>query len=250
MGACCCKDLSTDSRSHRTKSYLAQERLQQQQNGRGPASHPHISYNSTASAGRSPQHFSSPVHGAAGPHKLNSNAAVPPCQIAKSTNPKAKPDTLLGDCGDSHRKSKAVVNVNTANVHELCVLEGVTPSLANSIVDYRCINGYLESVEDLLNVPGMTLEGLQTIQNNIKCDVPLSKAEQGRKPKAGQQRKGRKGAPHHLELGAFQEEKQNQPLPARKTVRLASWNLKCFSSAKAADPSVMEVVCLTILNHR
>ena len=255
MGGSCCKDVSTDSRSRCTESYLAQERLDLQRNERGPASHPH-SYNSTASAAgqsQSPQHPSSPLHGGTHPHKLNSDAAVPPSPHKPHSNQNTKPDTLLGDSNGSLEGPKAVVNINTANVHELCVLQGVTRPLANSIVDYRCTHGYLESVQDLLNVPGMTVEGLQIIQTNIECDVPLSKVERGKGPQkhaTGEHKKGRKGAPHHLELGALQEEGPRQPLPAGKAVRLATWNLKCFKSTKAADLSVLEVVCLTILNHR
>ena len=47
------------------------------------------------------------------------------------------------------------INLNTATVHELRILQGIGEVAANSIVGYREENGGFESVEDLMNVKGI-----------------------------------------------------------------------------------------------
>ena len=235
MGGSCCKDVSTDSRSRR---YLEQERLQPRRSEKGKV--------------RSPQHYFplvAPRHSNGANHS-NSPAAQPPTshpQSLSSTHPKR---ALGGDHNYEHEtKPSVVINVNTANVYELCALKGVTPQLANSIVDYRCTQGNFRSVADLSNVPGITPEVLQAIQKKytIECVLPPSKSKMGRK---GQKNNRKKSVPDYLESHATQGEKPRWPGSTGKTIRVATWNLKCFSSEKAADSSVMEIVCQTILNHK
>jgi len=47
------------------------------------------------------------------------------------------------------------VNINTGGVADLDQLPGVGPSLAQSIIAYRDANGPFESLEELLQVPGI-----------------------------------------------------------------------------------------------
>lgn len=47
------------------------------------------------------------------------------------------------------------ININTASADELQLLNGVGPSTANAIVQYREQNGAFASVEDLVNVKGV-----------------------------------------------------------------------------------------------
>lgn len=47
------------------------------------------------------------------------------------------------------------ININTASADELQLLNGVGPSTANAIVDYREQNGAFASVEDLVNIKGI-----------------------------------------------------------------------------------------------
>lgn len=242
MGGSCCKDVSTDSRSRR---YLERERLKPQRNEKGQVG-------DYLTVSPSPQHYF-PMVASDGAHHSNSPAAEPPTshpQSLSSIHPKQR--ALGGDHSyELETKPSVVVNVNTANVHELCVLKGVSPQLANSIVDYRCTRGHFRSVVDLSNVAGITPEILQAIQKKyaIECDLPQSKPKRGRK---GQENNRGKSASDHLESNATAEEKPRRPGPGStgKAIRIASWNLKCFSSEKAADFSVMEIVCLTILNHK
>lgn len=238
MGGSCCKDVSTDSRSRR---YLEREKLKPQRNEKGQVG-------DYLTVSPSPQHYFPMVASpqSDGAHHSNSPAAESPTshpQSLSSTHPKR---ALGGDHSyELETKPSAVVNVNTANVHELCVLKGVTPQLANSIVDYRCTQGRFRSVADLSNVPGITPEVLQAIQKKyaIECDLPQSKPKRGRK---GQENNRGKSTSDHLES----QPRRPGSTGKLEAIRIASWNLKCFSSEKAADSSVMEIVCLTILNHK
>jgi len=70
--------------------------------------------------------------------------------------------TLSGGVGPSTEPHP--VNINTATAAELETLPHIGPGLARQIVDYREAYGPFQSVEDLLNVPGIgpsTLEELR-----------------------------------------------------------------------------------------
>lgn len=61
--------------------------------------------------------------------------------------------------------SDGKVNINTANSEELQTLNGVGPSTAQKIIDFREQNGKFQNIEDLMNVSGIgqkTYEKLKT----------------------------------------------------------------------------------------
>lgn len=48
-----------------------------------------------------------------------------------------------------------LININTATLDELETLPGVGPTLAQRIIDYRTQHGPFQSIEDIMNVPGI-----------------------------------------------------------------------------------------------
>lgn len=64
--------------------------------------------------------------------------------------------------------SDGLVNINTADVSELCTLPGIGEVKAADIVAYRQEHGSFQSIEELMQVPGIK-EGLfQTLKDKIK----------------------------------------------------------------------------------
>lgn len=59
------------------------------------------------------------------------------------------------------------VNINTATAAELEALSGVGPKTAEAIVEYREANGPFESIEDIVNVPGIGEGTFEKIRDKI-----------------------------------------------------------------------------------
>lgn len=62
------------------------------------------------------------------------------------------------------------VNVNTATVEELHMLDGITEQIAINIIEFRNVNGPFASIDDLLKVEGMTEAKLRDIRNFVKLE--------------------------------------------------------------------------------
>lgn len=59
------------------------------------------------------------------------------------------------------------VNINTASQTELETLNGIGPSTALKIINYRKENGNFKKIEDIKNVPGIGEAKFENIKNNI-----------------------------------------------------------------------------------
>ena len=59
------------------------------------------------------------------------------------------------------------ININTASADELQLLNGVVPSTANAIVEYREQNGAFANVEDLANIKGIGEKKVANIAENV-----------------------------------------------------------------------------------
>ena len=70
-----------------------------------------------------------------------------------------------GEKGDSKNK---IININTADVSELCDLPGVGEALAERIVTYREENGKFKNIEDLKNVSGIGDKKFESLKEFIK----------------------------------------------------------------------------------
>ena len=61
----------------------------------------------------------------------------------------------------------APVNINTASLAELDALQGVGPSTAQKIIDYRTANGPFASIDDIKNVSGIGDAKFAAIKDSI-----------------------------------------------------------------------------------
>jgi competence protein ComEA len=72
----------------------------------------------------------------------------------------------------------AAVNINTASQQELESLNGIGPSKAKAIIDYRTKNGPFKTVDDLKKVTGIGDKTLEKLKKDIavsgKTTVPTA----------------------------------------------------------------------------
>jgi competence protein ComEA len=61
----------------------------------------------------------------------------------------------------------ALVNINTASLEELDALDGVGPSTAQKIVDYRTANGGFKTIDEIKEVPGIGDAKFAAMQDSI-----------------------------------------------------------------------------------
>jgi len=63
--------------------------------------------------------------------------------------------------------SAGPVNINTATAAELETLPGIGPKTADTIIEYREANGPFETIEDIMNVPGIGEGTFEKIKDRI-----------------------------------------------------------------------------------
>ncbi len=64
-------------------------------------------------------------------------------------------------------ETEVMVNINTANIFELQLLNGIGEKTAERIVDYRTKHGNFEVIEDLMRVDGIGKKKFDIIKDNI-----------------------------------------------------------------------------------
>ncbi len=64
-------------------------------------------------------------------------------------------------------KQTTRISINTADVNTLCRLEGIGPSTAQKIIDYRNEHGLFQSLEELMNVKGIGQARFEKIRDQI-----------------------------------------------------------------------------------
>ena len=70
-----------------------------------------------------------------------------------------------GEASTSQTSGK--VNINTATLEELETLDGIGPSTAQKIIDYRTQNGYFSAIDDITNVAGIGEKKFAAIKDDI-----------------------------------------------------------------------------------
>jgi len=60
------------------------------------------------------------------------------------------------------------INVNTAKAENLHMIDGITDSIAQNIIEFRNANGPFDSLNELLKVKGMNRTRLNEIRRHLK----------------------------------------------------------------------------------
>lgn len=78
-------------------------------------------------------------------------------------------DYVIGGEAASLEESKdaSLININSADANQLMTLPGIGQSKANSIIEYRNVNGTFKTIEDLMNVPGIKEGSFHQISDKI-----------------------------------------------------------------------------------
>lgn len=71
------------------------------------------------------------------------------------------------DDEDIEDGNNELVNINTASETELTTLNGIGQATAKKIVDYRQKNGRFDTIEDIMEVPGIGESKFNNIKDNI-----------------------------------------------------------------------------------
>lgn len=74
---------------------------------------------------------------------------------------------MIPDTGTGTSASKKI-NINTATAEELKQLNGIGPSKAKAIVDYREEHGKFQSVDELTKVPGVGEKTLEQFRDQVE----------------------------------------------------------------------------------
>ncbi len=68
----------------------------------------------------------------------------------------------------SDKKSNAeIININSADMYQLCKISGIGESIAEEIMAYRKKNGGFNSIEDIKNIKGISEKKFQEIKDEI-----------------------------------------------------------------------------------
>lgn len=78
-----------------------------------------------------------------------------------------KNDACYSEEDDNNETVNGKVNINTATISELMTLSGIGESKAQAIIDYRNKNGLFKSIEDIVNVSGISELTYAKIKENI-----------------------------------------------------------------------------------
>ena len=67
-------------------------------------------------------------------------------------------------------KTPYIININTADVYELCALEGIGEKKARAIVEYRREHGGFKTIEELADVDGISIKTVEKFKDKITLE--------------------------------------------------------------------------------
>ncbi|MBN3298222.1 EEPD1 protein, partial [Amia calva] len=153
------------------------------------------------------------------------------------------------------------VDVNTTSTSHLQSMTTVTPELAQAVVLHRTVHGPFHRSEELGHVKGLEPHLLTRLLPQVNTSRPRPASTYTDLRNDGLARPCAAFSFHSLQevdLGlpprwATPMRPLSQPFSGvfneRPVLRVATWNLKEFSTEKAQNPGVREVVCLTLLEN-
>lgn len=86
-------------------------------------------------------------------------------EVSTSTKKVAGASTSKAD--ESSSETSSQINLNTANLSQLDSLDGIGPTYAQRIIDYREANGPFNSIEQIKNVKGIGEKTFEKIKGDI-----------------------------------------------------------------------------------
>ena len=166
-----------------------------------------------------------------------------------------------------------LINLNLATYEQLCLIPGLSITLAKRIVERRERKGNFRFIEDLLNVKGIDYVILADIRPYITVNsyqIPLSISHPSIPtlyPTLNRNNNNQTVISDSLSLASLLLETlppelqtilltspPQRPSPVTKPkqtfFRFASWNLQQLSNEKVQNPGVKEVICRVILENK
>lgn len=74
---------------------------------------------------------------------------------------------LVPSTGNQNTSSNNKININTADLYQLCKLDGFGETTSQRIIDYRAKNGAFSKIEDLMKVDGIGSSKFNKIKDLI-----------------------------------------------------------------------------------